>query len=147
VVAYGDTKADSTTAVQAAKDIAIKYPDLKGFVCCDSTGASGAATALAELGLTGKVDVLGLDRNTDVLEMVKDGTITATLAQNDVSVAYWAFVCLFTENHANLPLSSDNAAAGAKVAPNYIYTSVNLITKDNVDYYLAANEVYATNGF
>jgi ABC-type sugar transport system substrate-binding protein len=81
VVAYGDTKADATIAISAAKDIAIKYPDLQGYVCTDSTGAQGAATALSELGLTGEVDVLGLDRNTETLQMVKDGTITGTLAQ------------------------------------------------------------------
>lgn len=147
VVAYGDTKADATIAISAAKDIAIKYPDLQGYVCTDSTGAQGAATALSELGLTGEVDVLGLDRNTETLQMVKDGTITGTLAQNDVSCAYWAFITLFTANHVNMPLTTDNVAAGAKVAPNYIYTSVNLITADNVDYYLAANDLYATNGF
>ncbi len=147
VVAQGDTKADATIAVSAAKDIAIKYPELKGFVCTDSTGAQGGATALSELDLTGKVDVLGLDRNTETLQMVKDGVITGTLAQNDVSVAYWAFMTLFTANHVTMPLAMDNAVAGAKVAPNYIYTSVNLITADNVDSYLEANDLYATNGF
>ncbi|HWQ80089.1 MAG TPA: substrate-binding domain-containing protein [Anaerovoracaceae bacterium] len=147
VVALGDTKADSTTAVSTAKDIAIKYPDLTGFVCADSTGAAGAATALSELGLTGKIDILGLDRNTDVLQMVKDGTITGALCQNDVSMAYWAMISLITKAHVDIPLTSDNEAAGAKVTPNYIYTSVNLVTKDNVDYYLSANEEYAKNGF
>ncbi|MDO4565008.1 MAG: substrate-binding domain-containing protein [Clostridia bacterium] len=147
IVAYGDTKADATTAINAAKDIAIKYPNLTGYVCTDSTGAQGASTALAELGLTGSVGVLGLDRNTETLQMVKDGTITGTLAQNDVAVAYWAFMTLFTANHVEIPLTSDNAAANAKIAPNYVYTSVNLVTVDNVDYYLAANDLYATNGF
>ena len=147
VVATGDTKADSTTAVSVAKDIAVKYPDLTGFVCADSTGAAGAATALSELGLSGKIDILGLDRNTDVLEMIKDGTITGALCQNDVSMSYWAMVSLITEKHVDMPLTSDNKAANAKVAPNSIYTSVNLVTKDNVDYYLKANEEYATNKF
>jgi ribose transport system substrate-binding protein len=147
VVAYGNTKADATTAINAAKDIAIKYPNLSGYVCTDSTGAQGAATALSELGLTGKVDVLGLDRNTETLQMVKDGIITGTLAQNDVSIAYWAFITLFTANHVPVPLTTDNKAAKAKIEPNYIYTSVNLITAENVDYYMEANELYATNGF
>lgn len=147
VVAIGDTKADSNTATSAAKDIAVKYPDMTGFVCCDSTGATGAATALSELNLQGKVDVLGLDRNSDTLEMVKDKTITGTLCQNDASMPYWAMICLITEAHVHMPLTSDNAAAGAKVSPNSIYTSVNLVTADNVDYYLQANETYATNKF
>lgn len=148
VVAIGDTKADSETAISAAKDIAVKYQtDLTGFVCCDSTGTTGAATALNELGLTDEVDVLGLDRNTDTLELVKNGTITGTICQNDISMAYWALVCLITENHFDMPLSSDNQAAGVKVTPNTIYTSVNLVTSENVDYFMEENEVYATNGF
>ena len=147
VIAVGDTKADSNTATNAAKDIAVKYPDMTGYVCCDSTGAMGAATALGELGLTGKVDVLGLDRNSDTLEMVKNGTITGTLCQNDVSMAYWAMIALVTEAHLDMALTTDNAAASAKVTPNTIYTSVNLVTADNVDYYMEANELYATNGF
>jgi len=147
VVATGDTKADSNTAINAAKDIAIKYEDLNGFVCCDSTGAAGASTALSELGETGKVDVLGLDRNSDVLKMVQDGTITGTFAQNDVSMSYWAMLCLITKAHVDIPLTSDNAAAKAKVSPNDIYTSVNLITKDNVQYYLDENAAYAKNSF
>ena len=147
VVGVGDTKADSTTAVSAAKDLAVKNPDLNGFVCCDSTGAAGASTALSELGETGKVDVLGLDRNTDVLQMIQDGTITGSFAQNDISMSYWALVTLITEAHYDMPLTSDNKAAGVSVSPSYIYTSVNLITKDNVEYFLKENEVYATNNF
>ena len=147
VVAVGDTKADSTTAINVAKDIAVKYEDLNGFVCCDSTGASGAATALSELGLTGKVDVLGLDRNKDVLNMVKDGTITATLAQDDVAMVYWSLVTLISAAHVDFPLTSDNAAAGATVLPSYIYTPVNMVTKDNVDYYLETSDLYATNSY
>ena len=120
---------------------------MTGYVCCDSTGAMGAATALNELGLTGQVDVLGLDRNSDTLEMVKNGTITGTLCQNDISMSYWAMIALVMEAHVDIPLTADNAAAEAKVTPNTIYTSVNLVTADNVDYYLEANELYATNSF
>lgn len=146
VVAIGDTKADANTAVNVAKDIVVKNSDLKGFVCADSTGTQGASTALNELGVTG-VQVLGLDRNTETLEMVKDGTITGTLVQDDTYTAYWAFLVLFTENHVDLRLTTDDKAANAKSAPNAIYTSVNLVTVDNVDYYLDANETYATNKF
>ena len=147
VVAIGDTQADSNTATSVAKDIAVKNPDMNGFVCCDSTGAAGAATALKELGLTGEIDVLGLDRNNDVLAMVKSGEITGTIAQDDVAMDYWALVELITMAHVDIPMSTDNAAAGAITTPSYIYTPVTLITADTVDYYLEANELYATNSF
>lgn len=142
IVAYGDTKADTVTAIGAAKDILTKYQDLKGFVCTDSTGAIGASTAVSEANMLGEVDVLGMDRNSDVLGMIKDGVITASIVQNDVSMAYWAMVTLISANHYDAPLTSDNVAAGAKSAPNYIYTSVNMVTADNVDEYLAQNELY-----
>jgi len=143
VVGVGDTKADTVTAIGAAKDILNKNQDLKGFVCTDSTGAIGASTAVQEMDMLGKVDIFGMDRNSDVLGMIKDGVITGTIVQNDASMAYWAMITLITQNHYEIGLTSDDAAAGAKVAPNNIYTSVNIVTAENVDYYLAQNEKYA----
>jgi ribose transport system substrate-binding protein len=143
IVSYGDTKADTVTAISAAKDIITKNPDLKGFVCTDSTGAIGASTAVQEMNMLGKIDILGMDRNSDVLQMIKDGIITASIVQNDVSMAYWAMFSLITANHVDVPLTSDNKAAGVQAAPNKIFTSVNLVTAENVDYFLEQNELYA----
>ncbi len=143
VVSIGDTKADSVTAISVAKDILNKNPDLKGFVCADSTGAIGASTAVKEMDMVGDKIVLGLDRNSDILHMIKEGVITASIVQNDVSMQYWALMSLISSNHYDSPLTSDNAAAGVKVEPNNIYTSVNIITPENVDYFLEQNEVYA----
>lgn len=144
IVAYGDTKADTVTAISAAKDIINKHPDLKGFVCTDSTGAIGASTAVTEMKKLGQIDILGMDRNSDVLGMIKEGTITASIVQNDVSMPYWAMVSLITAKYFDMPLTADNAAAHVKVAPNTIFTSVNLVTADTADYYLQQNEIYAT---
>lgn len=147
IVGYGDTKADTVTAVSAAKDLLNSNPDLVGFVCTDSTGAIGASTAVQELGKQGEVDILGMDRNSDILQMIKDGTITASIVQNDVSMSYWAMLSLISAKYVNVPLTSDDKAAGVQVSPINIYTSVNLVTADTADYYLKANELYATNGF
>ncbi len=143
IVAVGDTQADTIVAVSAAKDILAKTPDLKGFICADSTGAMGASMAIKEMKLTGTIDVMGMDRNTDVLGMIKDGTITASVTQNDVSMMYWAMFSLISAKHVDMPLTTDNSAAGVKVAPSNIYTSVNVVTKENVDLFLQANELYA----
>jgi len=147
VVAYGDTKADTVTAISAATDIINSNPDLTGFVCTDSTGAAGASTAIQEANKVGEIEVLGMDRNSDILNQIKEGTITASIVQNDVSMSYWAMVTLISANYADLPLTGDDEAAGVKISPNNIFTSVNLVTAETVDYYLEANETYATNGF
>jgi ribose transport system substrate-binding protein len=144
VVAIGDTKADQAIAVQAAADIITAHPDLTGFVCTDSTGANGAATAIAEAGMTGKIDLLGLDRDTDLLRRIKEGTITGSIVQDDVTMLYWALSVLVTSNYyaPYAMLTSDNAAAGAKLTPNKINCAINFIDKSNVDYYIAANEEF-----
>ncbi|MEE2943536.1 MAG: substrate-binding domain-containing protein [Pseudomonadota bacterium] len=143
VVAVGDTKADMVTSINTAKDILVRQPDLNAFVATDSVGAMGAATAIKELGRTGEVLVIGMDRNSDVLERIKDGTVTASVAQGDVQMGYWALAALITANHANVPLTTDNKAAGAQFLPTNIFTGANFIDQSNVDFYLGANDQYS----
>jgi ABC-type sugar transport system substrate-binding protein len=143
VVAYGDTKTDEAVAVQAAKDILTAHPDITGFVCCDATGPMGAVTAISEAGLTGKVQVLGLDRDTALLNNIKNGTVFGSIVQNDATMLTWALTDLiFGRYYGDALLTTNNKAAGARLLPNSIACSINLINKDNVDYYLAANEEY-----
>ncbi len=143
VVAVGDTKADTVTAVQAAKDILVKYPDLVGFVGCDSTAAMGAATAVEETGNVGKVKIIGMDRNADLLEKINKGVITGTVAQDDVGMMYWALLTLISRNHYRPLLASDNVAAGAIVEPDIIYLPPNFIDTTNLQYYVDADKMYA----
>jgi len=143
VVAIGNTQTDEAIAVQAAKDILAAHPDLTGFVCCDATGPMGAATAIEEAGLVGKVDVLGLDRDTAMLERIKEGTITGSIVQDDVTMLFWGMTVLISANYyGDALLTTDNAAAGAKLTPNKISCAINYIDASNVDYYLAANKIF-----
>jgi ribose transport system substrate-binding protein len=143
VVQVGDTKADTVTSVSVAKDIMQRNPDLAAFVGTDSTGGIGAATAVEEAGKVGQVKVVAMDRNSDILQKIKDGTLTGTVAQDDAAMAYWCAVVLFNFNHHPAPLTSDNAKAGVVTGPTNVYTWVNYIDKSNVDYFLAANETYS----
>lgn len=143
VVQVGDTKADTVTSVNVAKDILQRNPDLAAFVGTDSTGGIGAATAVEEAGMVGKVKVVSMDRNSDILQKIKDGTLTGTVAQDDAAMAYWCALTLYNYQHHQAPLTSDNAAAGAQTGPTNVYMWTNYIDESNVDYYLAANETYA----
>ena len=143
VVAVGNTETDEAIAVQAAKDIIAANPDLTGFVCCDATGPMGAATAIEEAGLTGQIDVLGLDRDTAMLERIKEGTITGSVVQDDATMLFWAMTVLISDKYyGDALLTTDNVAAGAKLTPNSIGCAINYIDANNVDYYLGANEEY-----
>jgi ribose transport system substrate-binding protein len=142
VVAVGDTKADTVTAISVAKDIMLRFPDLAAFVGTDSTGGIGAATAVEEAGRVGEVKTVAMDRNSDVLEMIRNGTLTGTVAQDDAAMAFWCLQTLYNFNHNQAPLTSDNLAAGVSTGPVNVFMSVNYVDATNLEYFLAANKLY-----
>ena len=87
VVQVGDTKADTVTSINVAKDILQRHPDLAAFVGTDSTAGIGAATAVEEAGKAGEVKVVAMDRNSEMLQKIKDGSLTRTVAQDDAAMA------------------------------------------------------------
>jgi ribose transport system substrate-binding protein len=143
VVQVGDTKADTVTAVNVAKDIMQRYPDLAAFVGTDSTAGIGAATAVEEANKVGKVLTVAMDRNSDVLEKIKKGILTGTVAQDDAAMAFWGVQVLYNYVHHQAPLTVDNAAAGAHTGPSIIFTATNYIDKNNLQYFLDANSLYS----
>ena len=58
VVQTVDTKADTVTAINAAKSMLQRFPDLAAFVGTDSTAGIGAATAVKEAGKAGQVKIV-----------------------------------------------------------------------------------------
>jgi ribose transport system substrate-binding protein len=143
VVQVGATGADTVTAINTAKDIMQRFPDLAAFVGTDSTGGIGAATAVEELGRVGEVKIVSMDRNSDVLEKIRDGVVTGTVAQNDAAMAFWALQTLYNFNYNQAPLTTDNEAAGVNAGPSQVFTAANYIDASNLEYFLAANEIYA----
>ena len=143
VVQVGDTKADIAVAVSTAKAILQKYPDLAAFVGTDSTAGMGAATAVKEAGLVGKVATVAMDRNSDVLQAIADGYLTASVAQDDAAMAFWGLQVLYNYVHNQAPLTADNAAAKANTGPFNLLMNANYIDKSNLQYYLDANVLYA----
>jgi ABC-type sugar transport system substrate-binding protein len=142
VVQVGDTKADTVTAINVAKGIMLRNPDLAGFACTDSTGGIGSATAAEETGKAGKVKIISMDRNSDVLQKIQKGVITGTVVQNDAAMAYWALLVLYNHVHNQAPLTSNNKKAMVSAEPDVVYTSVNYADKSNLEFFLEANKMY-----
>ncbi len=142
VVQTGDTKADTVTAINVAKAILQRFPNLSAFACTDSTGGIAASTAVKEAGKAGKIKVVSMDRNSDVLNMVKSGVLDGTIAQDDCAEMVWCLMVLFSKHHFDPPLTSNNVAAKVDAAPANIFTSISWVDKSNVDYFLEANKMY-----
>lgn len=137
VVAVGDTKADTVRSSEVARSIVQSHPDLDAFVCTDSTGAIGAATALKELNKVGQIKIIGMDRNRDILQLIKSGVITASVAQKDMIMSLYALQILYNHNHfPGIPITDNNEKAGVNVAPARVNTGLVWVDESNVEYFL-----------
>lgn len=132
---------DQNAARQAALDIITAHPNIKGFLCFGSQGAPGAAQALREKGLIGKIAVVGTTSPSQASQYLKDGSMTTAILW-DPSEAGYAMTYL-----AKLILDGKKDTIGAdldiptlgkplKVDGNtLVYDRPLIVTKENVDQY------------
>ncbi len=135
VVQIADTQSDPVIAAQAAASLLQKYPDLAGIVCVEGAGGAGAATAVKEAGLSGKVKVIAMDRGNEVIQAIEEGTISATVAQQTALMPYYATQILYNLNNSKVQITTDNASAGVLGIPTTVDTGVIIVDKDNAKYF------------
>ena len=135
VVQIVDTQIDLVIAAQGAAALLQKYPDLAGIACMEATGGSGAATAVKEAGLQGNIKIIAMDRDNDVLNMIEEGIITATVVQQTALMPYYGTQILFNLANSKVDITSDNAAAGVSGIPSMIDTGVIIVDSSNVKYF------------
>ncbi len=76
---------DKTKAYDLATNLISKNENLKAIYCCNDTMAMGAQEAVQNSGKD--IIVVGTDGNSDAIESVKAGNLTATVAQDPAGVA------------------------------------------------------------
>jgi ribose transport system substrate-binding protein len=141
IVATVDDKADTAAAIEAGKSIINNYPNVKGIIGLDSSSGTGISTAMEELNKpAGSYTIVVHDREPATLEFIARGYISATLCNKTATDEYLAILLMEDWNNGglkNVPLSSNNAAAGINPVPENMYNTVFAITKDNVQYFTA----------
>lgn len=136
VVQIVDTQSDPVVAAQAASALLQKYPDLAGIACVEAAGGSGAATAVKEAKLEGKVKIIAMDRGNDVVQAIEDGVISASVAQQTALMPYYAVQILYNLSNSKVDITSDNKSAGVKGIPAVVDTGVIIVDKDNAKYFM-----------
>jgi ribose transport system substrate-binding protein len=133
VVAVENGKGDQEESEQAARRLLQQYPDLNGIFATEANGGIGVGNALIQAGKTDKVKVIGFDTDKGTLDMVKNGTLYATLAQGTWNMGYWSLQYLFQQHHGLVDSKDD---AGSSL-PVYTDTGITVVTKANVDDFYA----------
>jgi ribose transport system substrate-binding protein len=136
VVEIADTKADPNIGLQKAAEIIQKYPNLTVLVGTDSVGGAAAARAVKEADKVGKIKIIGMDRDVDLLNYIKDGVVTATIASKSFTTEFIAMHYLYWLKNDFMKGYLDWKTSGVNPIPTITDTGNMLITKDNIGHFL-----------
>ena len=131
-----NTDADPNKGQERAAAVIQANPDLKALIGTDSVGGAAAARAVKEAGKVGKILVLGMDRDTDLLGYIKEGTVTATVASKSFTTKYMAMHYIYWILNNTINDVSDWKAAGVNPVPRVTDTGNMIIDAGNVDLFL-----------
>jgi len=79
---------DQLKSTDLAKAIIQAHPDLKGFFGANEGSIIGVLNAVKELGMEGKITVIGYDAGKQQLDAIRAGTEAGAITQNPVGIGY-----------------------------------------------------------
>jgi len=79
---------DPLKATDLAKAIIAAHPDLKGMYGSNEGAAIGVVHAVQELGITGKLKIVGFDSGKDQIDAINSGLMSGAITQNPVGIGY-----------------------------------------------------------
>mgnify|MGYP000125510594 CR=1 FL=1 len=122
MVAQQTANWEQTEANSKTETILQSNPDIKGIVCGNDTMAVGAAAAVKNAGLEGKIAIIGVDGSDEAAMAIKSGAMTGTALQQAALIAEMAV------EQAEMYLKEGKTGKDEKQLVDCI-----IITKDNVD--------------
>jgi len=132
---------DQNLARQTALEVITAHPNVKGFLCFGSQGAPGAAQAVREKGLIGKIAVIGTTSPSQAAQYLKDGSFSTSIlwdpAEAGYAMAYLAKTVLDGKK-ASIGPNFEIPTLGKPLqfkGNTLVYDRPLIVTKDNVDQY------------
>lgn len=132
---------DQNAARQAMLDILTANPNVTGVMAFGSQGAPGAAQAVREKGLIGKITVLGTTAPSQAGQFLKDGSMSAGILWDPAEAGYAAAYLAKTVldgNRDKIDANFDIPTLGKPLVfkgNTLVYDRPLIITKENVDEY------------
>ncbi|MGG1678448.1 substrate-binding domain-containing protein [Neobacillus sp. NRS-1170] len=136
VVAVKDGKGNQLVSGQVVSDLLKEHPDLNGIFATEANGGVGVGEALINLRKDKQVRIVSFDTDKQTLDMVKDGTIDATIAQGTWNMGYWSLQYLFHLQHDLIRSQGGPYTSGNQLLPR-MDTGITVVTRENVEKYYA----------
>jgi ribose transport system substrate-binding protein len=133
-----DMKGESGTAMDKANEYLGRTGPAKinGFVCLEASAGKDVGEAFKRSKPEGAM-LMAMDVDQATLQLVKDGTIQATISQKPYTMALLGLKALDEIHHYPLvPLARDYASDATSPIPAFVDTGVSLVDKNNVDKFM-----------
>ncbi len=121
---------DANKAASQLQSVLARNSDLAGVFGANLFSALGAANGVKQAGAIGKVKVAAFDAPTDVVPLLKSGSIEIAIAQHPAEIGYFAVV-------------SAHAVMNDQSIPTLIGTGFTVMTKDNIDDPMVSKYLYS----
>jgi ribose transport system substrate-binding protein len=139
VVEVFDMKGESGTAMDQARNYLERTGPAKinAFICLESSSGKDVGEAFKRAKPQGTI-LMAMDVDRATLDLVKDGTIQATISQKPFTMAMLGLKALDDLHHYPLkPLTRDWGSDALSPVPAFVDTGVSLVDKSNVDKFMS----------
>lgn len=142
-----DDTADANVAATNIGAALQANPDTVGIIGQQAYTAVGAATAVREAGKQGEVIIVGRDRDAATLDLIKNGEVASSFAQNSYVEGYIALHWLHSYVNDSLKVIEGYRDLGVNPLPDTVDSGSIIINADNQEQFRAkyVYEVTASN--
>lgn len=127
-----DDKGDLRNAFDQVYALLNKKEKIDGIICLEATGGPGAASALHQFNLEGKVPIVAFDKDPETLGLIESGAISSTIAQKPYVMSYYGLKFLDDLHHNAVREFKDWRTAPAAPLPSWVDTGTAVLDKGNL---------------
>ena len=135
IVQVVDGAFDQQISAEVTSAMLQNNSDIAGIFTSFAAGGVGVATAIEENGMEGKIEVISFDTNPGLLDLIKEGKISGTMAQGTWVMGWEAGHHAFWLHHNLLQPKPNWAENGIAPAPANIDTGISFVTAETADLY------------
>ncbi len=147
IVQEVNSETDSSKDADALKAALQANPNVTGISTLVASGPVAAATAVRELGMTGKVMIIGDSKDEATLKLVESGELYATVAIKTITENWYAAMLMDGVAKKNVSVSKDDKAAGINSLPSYIDIGTFVIKKDTAKHFYLPKDPFDHSNF
>jgi ribose transport system substrate-binding protein len=133
-----DDQGDPAKAAAQLTELLSAKKQVDAVICLEASGGPGAAQALKQFGVSGKIPMVAMDKNPETLDLVKTGVIVATVAQKPYTMSFYGLKFLDDLNHNIVKEFKDWRTAPTSPLPKFVDTGIAVINEHNVEDFATA---------